>query len=263
MKPPAGGREDATCAASAQAMHKLHRALKMCAALLATASASSPGGFPNQLGRVPPRGWRSWIAYVHDADQQKMEAAMESIHRPRQFEGKIASLQDLGYIDVGLDGGWARCDGVNNTYHDTKGMPLVNRSKFPSFLSMTRRAHSMGLTSSWYLNCDQCKEAFTTESATTEAWYTNDASQAASFEFDGIKFDTQPGGPNWNITKWAIAVNATGRPMVLEDCLDKHPDGTILKKSNHSSIDILHDPVQVRWPSTAHVHDRHVSTIAT
>jgi hypothetical protein len=192
-----------------------------------------------------------------------MEAAMESIHRPRQFEGKIASLQDLGYIDVGLDGGWARCDGVNNTYHDTKGMPLVNRSKFPSFLSMTRRAHSMGLTSSWYLNCDQCKEAFTTESATTEAWYTNDASQAASFEFDGIKFDTQPGGPNWNITKWAIAVNATGRPMVLEDCLDKHPDGTILKKSNHSSIDILHDPVQVRWPSTAHVHDRHVSTIAT
>merc|ERR1712232_148000 len=47
-----------------------------------------------------------------------------------------------------------------------------------------------------------------------------------------------------NITKWAIAVNATGRAMVLEDCLDKHPDGGTLPKSNHPSIDILDGPAQ-------------------
>lgn len=218
-------------------------ALTLCATFV-VASAWSPGGFPNQLGRVPPRGWRSWIAYVHDADQPKMEAAMDSIHKPRLFGGKNTSLQDLGYVDVGLDGGWARCDGVNKTYHDAAGWPIVNHSKFPSFPAMNRRAHSLGLTSSWYLNCDQCKEAFTTDSATTEAWYSHDARQAAIFEFDGIKFDTQSGGPNWNITRWAIAVNATGRPMVIEDCLDKHPDGTILPKSHHPSIDILHDPAE-------------------
>jgi hypothetical protein len=33
--------------------------------------------------------------------------------------------------------------------------------------------------------------------------------------------------------------------MMLEDCLDKHPDGLPLKKSSppHASIDILHDPM--------------------
>ena len=32
---------------------------------------------------------------------------------------------------------------------------------------------------------------------------------------------------------------------MLEDCLDKHPDGLPLKKSSppHASIDILHDPM--------------------
>ena len=29
----------------------------------------SPGGFPNDLGKTPPRGWRSWIAFVHEADR--------------------------------------------------------------------------------------------------------------------------------------------------------------------------------------------------
>eukprot|EP00966_Prymnesium_polylepis_P040478 939288-Prymnesium_polylepis.1 len=90
------------------------------------------------------------------------------------------------------------------------------------------------------------------ESVITEAWYTSDANLAAKLESDGVKFDTQPNplgkpaspvGPNWNITKWAIALNATGRPMMIEDCLDKYPDGTPLFKSTHPSLDVLHDPV--------------------
>ena len=142
--------------------------------------------------------------------------------------------------------------------------------------------------------------------------YRKDAERAAALGFDGVKFDTQPGGPNWNITAWSVALKATGRPceprapgaailpgfssplhtscraartnhghtndplapeppasvprprptahptfcaglfvptthcssrpMVIEDCLDKHPDGTVLPQCNHSKIDVLHHP---------------------
>ena len=223
-------------------------ALLLCAAAAAAVRATSPGGFPNQLALTPPRGWRSWIAFQHAADQSKMEAAIGALHkrRPLGESGKLVSLQDLGYADVALDGGWARCEGVNGSYHDEKGQLLINATKFPSFAAMNDRAHAVGLTSSWYLNCDQCgKFENLTESAFTDSWYTKDAAEAARLRFDGIKFDTQPGGPNWNITKWAIAFNETDRPMMLEDCLDKHPDGLPLKKSSppHASIDILHDPM--------------------
>jgi hypothetical protein len=133
-------------------------ALLLCAATAAAVRATSPGGFPNQLALTPPRGWRSWIAFQHAADQSKMEAAIGALHkrRPLGESGKLVSLQDLGYADVALDGGWARCEGVNGSYHDEKGQLLINATKFPSFAAMNDRAHAVGLTSSWYLNCDQC-----------------------------------------------------------------------------------------------------------
>ena len=70
--------------------------------------------------RAPPRGWRSWIAYQKETDQAAMLAAMDAIHKPRDrahggpLHEKLAagqsaasvSLQDLGYSDVGLDGGY-------------------------------------------------------------------------------------------------------------------------------------------------------------
>jgi len=214
------------------------------------AAASSTSWAPpsSQLAPTPPRGWRSWIAYQHHADQAKMEGAIAALHkkRPLGAGGAPVSLQDLGYADVGLDGGWATCAGVNASYHDAQGKLLVNYTKFPSFAAMNAKAHTAGITSSWYLNCDQC---VTTEnltiSATTDAWYASDAKLAAELQFDGVKFDTQPNGPNWNISRWSEALAATKRPMVIEDCLDKHPDGTALKPQKgdmHPKIDILHDP---------------------
>lgn len=123
----------------------------LLANIVQVAYSWSGGGFPNSLGKTPPRGWRSWIAYVHEADQTKMHLAIDSIHKQRTLgpDGKLTSLQDLGYTDVGLDGGWARCDGVNGTYHDEEGQLLTNTTKFPSFAAMNAHAHSAGLTSSW------------------------------------------------------------------------------------------------------------------
>ena len=103
-----------------------------------------------------------------------MEAAIESVHKPRPLGagGKKVSLQDLGYRDVGMDGGWARCDGVNASYHDENGQLLVNTTKYPSFAKMNELAHSYGLTTGFYLNCDQCVTTENlTEGAITDAGF--------------------------------------------------------------------------------------------
>eukprot|EP00966_Prymnesium_polylepis_P040479 939288-Prymnesium_polylepis.2 len=75
-----------------------------------------------------------------------MEAAIESIHkrRPLGIDGKMTSLQELGYSDVGLDGGWGRCNGVNGSYHDAQRQLLINKTKFPSFKAMNDQAHAVG-----------------------------------------------------------------------------------------------------------------------
>ena len=54
---------------------------------------------------TPPRGWRSWIAFVHDLDQPRMLAAMDALHKPRPHLVPAKSLQQLGFSDVGVDGG--------------------------------------------------------------------------------------------------------------------------------------------------------------
>ena len=48
------------------------------------------------------------------------------------------------------------------------GELLVNTSKFPSLGHMTAHGHALGLTVSWYLNCDQC---VTTYHNVTESWF--------------------------------------------------------------------------------------------
>jgi hypothetical protein len=48
------------------------------------------------------------------------------------------------------------------------------------------------------------------------ASYKNDADDVAALGFDGVKFDA--GGGNDDMNRWAVAINATGREMLLENC---------------------------------------------
>ena len=108
-------------------------AWRLFLAILAIQGVNPHAYRAERLAASPPRGWRSWIALVHEADQVKMEAAIDALHKKRPApHGNKISLQDLGYSDVGLDGGWARCEGVNGSYHNAAGQLLVNTTKFPS-----------------------------------------------------------------------------------------------------------------------------------
>ena len=58
--------------------------------------------------------------------------------------------------------------------------------------------------------------------------YTTDSADAVAYGFDGVKFDSESGGPSHNITEWALSLKnasaAAGKPgIVIENCLDKHP----------------------------------------
>ena len=182
-------------------------------------------GFPNSLGRTPFRGWRSWQAVGAEVTQAVMQTAMRGLVKKRALGvgGGLTSLADYGYNDVGLDGGYfEKGAGVDGSCHDANGHMLVNASTFPSLAGMVTHAHDLNLTASWYLNADGCPGNLE-RAAFPNGTYVADANMAAALGFDGVKFDTQRGGPSHNITEWAVAVNGTGRPMMVENCLDKHP----------------------------------------
>ena len=69
--------------------------------------------------------------------------------------------------DVGLDDHWQACGSPQAApgmhYHDDKGTPIVDLSVFPDFKAMTGHAHSLNLTSGWWVGATTC-------SACMRAW---------------------------------------------------------------------------------------------
>ena len=195
--------------------------------MVALASGVGPQpGFPNSLGATPLRGWRSWQAVGDEVDQAVMERAMGGLARLRPLgegDALVSLAATAGYADAGLDGGYFDAGaGVGGSCHDAGGHMVVNETKFPSLANMTAAAHALNLTASWYLSADGCKGA-----AEKAAWprgtFATDAADAAAFGFDGVKFDSESGGPVHNITQWAVSLNGTGRPLMIENCMEKHP----------------------------------------
>lgn len=119
----------------------------------------------NGLGLTPPLGWRSWNLYGDNVNQTLIMSVMKGMtSRARAANGKLTSLCDLGYCDVGLDDHWQACGSPDAApgmhYHDKDGNPIVNEQVFPGFKQMTDYAHSIGLTSGWYGNNCDCADDF-------------------------------------------------------------------------------------------------------
>jgi alpha-galactosidase len=71
--------------------------------------------------------------------------------------GGGGSLYSAGYSDVGIDDAWEACgSGVNGSYHDASGRPLINTTRFPDMRALTAHARARGATMSWYGNCCGC-----------------------------------------------------------------------------------------------------------
>lgn len=196
-------------------------------ALVLSALATN-NGFPNSLGRTPPRGARTWNSVRQDINQSFVASQVDGLLAPI---GTInTTLFAASYTDFGIDDAWEACGaGVNGSYHDASGRPIVNASRFPDLRALTAGARAKGVTMSWYGNCCGCAKA---EHKLSEPHYVQDAQAAADYGFSGIKIDGCGNEPN--MTSWATALNATGVPLMLENCNDgdpfrptKLPDGSV------------------------------------
>jgi hypothetical protein len=71
--------------------------LLACLVIIQRATAWSPGGFPNQLGRTPQRGWRSWNAFGDvDINQATMLRMAQALARPRDAATGRSLVRDRG-----------------------------------------------------------------------------------------------------------------------------------------------------------------------
>ena len=182
---------------------------------------------------------------------------MDEMARPRPVDGIPTSLKDLGYLYVGLDDHWQNCtrlcangttipswythnefdyqgcdnkwhNGTNNTgskvfpWYDQDGNPKVDTHRFPDLKGMVARAHSMGLRAGWYFGNYQCRGAMNTAANHLPPWNMTllaegSARAIAHYGFDSVKLDS--GFPvASNLTLWADLLNATGRPVMIENC---------------------------------------------
>ena len=128
------------------------------APLVQLASAASPTDREKAL-LSPPMGWRAWYASnahgLKDPTQAFVEQSMEAMaDRSRLVDGVPTSLADLGYTRASVDGRYLGCKadekfackydcgGVNGSYHDAEGRPVLNISNFPDVAAMVEKAHS-------------------------------------------------------------------------------------------------------------------------
>lgn len=207
--------------------------MRAAAALLlaGAATAANPGCIPSCAAPTPPLGWRSWNTVATAVNDTYMRGAIDGLvlRRNTLWNGTgPVSLYDLGYIRAGIDDGWEDGGaGVNGSFHDAAGVALVRTDLFPDMRALAEYAHSRGVLIDGYRNNDgNC------EDGKVGPYYENDAMQTAEWGFDGLKFDNC--GPGRNLTLWAEALVATGRPMLVENCNDEFPfrptvreDGTL------------------------------------
>ena len=188
--------------------------------VLAAAAACSVDGLDNSLGLLPPMGWRNWWSWGGDVDQAKMEFAFTKMtERKRRAVGRsgLASFADLGYVRAGLDDAWQACGtGVNGSFHDAEGRPLVDQQKFPDMAAMVRFGTSRGLLPGWYLNNCKCQESMLTDAVFVDLTMQKTVDAMVAMNFSGVKFDGC--GPARNLTRWAELINASGHPLLIEDC---------------------------------------------
>ena len=179
----------------------------------------------NGYGMLPPMGWRNWNCYAANVNQTIMETVMDEFNsRKRMVDGKPTSLQDLGYTSIGLDDNWQACGtGLNGSFHDANGNPLINTTLFPDLKAMTSYGQAKGLHVGWYMNNCICAERHNFEDPTYIANHMRNSVKAIyDYGFNGVNLDGC--GQFLNLTWWAQLLNETGRPILIENC---HWGGTV------------------------------------
>eukprot|EP00051_Salpingoeca_urceolata_P017088 m.230243 g.230243 ORF g.230243 m.230243 type:complete len:471 (+) comp18858_c1_seq2:4808-6220(+) len=197
-------------------------------AVVAVLVLSTPGNAKLAKPSSPPMGWRSWNAFLLDVSQERIISVIDAMVQAPSAQavagippglrpkGPAPSLKDLGYLHCGIDDGYQDCGaGVNGTFHDADGWPLINKTKFPDMLVMNSYAHQLGILMGFYANNCWCNEG---KHTTGKGHPVQDVEALLVYEFDGIKIDSC--GPAKDINVWSRLIENASSTILVENCGD-------------------------------------------
>jgi len=167
------------------------------------------------LARTPPMGWRSWNCYGGEVTDTIMRKVVDMmVMKKYVINGVPTSIVDLGYKSCGLDDNWQQCGaGVEGTFHEASGVPIINKNRFPDLKAFNDYAHSKGVKTGWYHNNCICSEG---KFPNIPAHYQGDVNSTVLLDFDEVKLDGC--GIFRDLDLWSQLYNKSGRPMVIENC---------------------------------------------
>jgi len=170
--------------------------------LSGTAFAQKP-----ELARTPPMGWNSWNHFRTNITDAILRAQADALVKN--------GMKNVGYEYVVIDGGW-------EGFHDEQGNFHPDPQKFPDMRVLVDYIHGLGLkvgihTTPGPKTCSGREGSYGHEK--------QDAETFAKWGIDFIKYDWctagqvyQPDQMQAVYKKFADALTATGRPMLLSLC---------------------------------------------
>ena len=163
------------------------------------------GRLSDGLAPTPPMGWNSWNRFGVKIDETLVLETAEAM---------VASgMRDAGYRYVAIDDGWMAPE------RDRNGDFVADPDKFPSGIrALADRVHALGLRFGIYTDAGTktCQDL-----PASLGYEFRDALRFAEWGVDYVKVDwchTDGMGPRALYAKWAMALHAARRPIVLSIC---------------------------------------------
>jgi alpha-galactosidase len=163
------------------------------------------GRLSDGLAPTPPMGWNSWNRFGIKVDEGLVRETAEAM--------VDSGMRDAGYRYVVIDDGWMAPE------RDRSGDFIPDPAKFPSGIgALADRIHALGLRFGIYTDAG----TKTCQGLPASLGYEfRDARRFAEWGVDFVKVDwchTDGLSPRACYAKWAMAIQATKRPIVLSIC---------------------------------------------
>ncbi|HEV8535518.1 MAG TPA: glycoside hydrolase family 27 protein [Candidatus Limnocylindria bacterium] len=163
------------------------------------------GRLTDGLAPTPPLGWTSWNRFGAKIDERLVLETAEAM--------VATGMRDAGYRYVVIDDGWMAPE------RDRNGDLVADPQKFPhGIAALAERVHRLGLRFGIYTDAG----TNTCQGLPASLGYEfRDARRFAEWGVDYLKVDwchAEGMGPRALYTKWAMALRAAKRPIVLSIC---------------------------------------------
>lgn len=161
---------------------------------------------PNGLAQTPPMGWNSWNKFAERIDDRTVREVADAM--------VSSGMRDAGYVYVNIDDTWEGARDANGV--------LQPNQKFPDMKALADYVHAKGLKLGIYSGpgrktCAGFEASYGHEEQDAKTW--------AEWGIDYLKYDWCSASAMYHrdemapaYQKMAVALRATGRPIVFSLC---------------------------------------------